>query len=57
MQSMQAMMGRMMVKYPEWKGLISPEEAVGRILDVVAKTGVEDSGRFLSYWGNDKVWL
>lgn len=54
---MQGMLARMMKKYPEWKGLIAPEEAVKRILDVVESSTVADSGRFLSYWGNTTTWL
>jgi hypothetical protein len=51
------MFGRMMQKYPEWKGLVTPEESVKRILDVVKKSKVEQSGQFLSYWGNTTEWL
>ena len=54
---MQVMLGRMMQKYPEWKGLISPEECVNRILNVVKNSNVEQSGQFLSYWGNTSQWL
>ncbi|KAF2621651.1 NAD(P)-binding protein [Macroventuria anomochaeta] len=57
MAKMQVMLGRMMQKYPEWKGLISPEECVKRILNVVKNSKVEQSGQFLSYWGNTTQWL
>lgn len=48
---------KMMQKYPEWKGLIAPEESVKRILKVVREAKVEQSGQFLSYWGNTTEWL
>lgn len=51
------MFGRMMQKYPEWKGPIAPEESVKRILKVVKESKVEQSGQFLSYWGNTTEWL
>lgn len=54
---MQGMLGRMMQKYPKWKGLISPEEGVRRVLDVVKNSKVEQSGQFVSYWGNNTQWL
>jgi hypothetical protein len=54
---MQGMFGRLMQKYPEWKGPVSPEESVKRILDVVKNSKVEQSGQFLSYWGNTTDWL
>ncbi|CAI6330934.1 unnamed protein product [Periconia digitata] len=53
----QSMFARMMEKYPEWKGPITPVESVKRILDVVANAKVEQSGQFLSYWGNTTEWL
>lgn len=54
---MQVMFVRMMEKYPEWKGLVAPEVSVKRILDVVRHTKIEQSGQFLSYWGNTTQWL
>lgn len=51
------MFGRMMQKYPEWKGPIAAEESVKRILKVVGESKVEQSGQFLSYWGNTTEWL
>lgn len=51
------MFGKMMQKYPEWKGPIAPEESVKRILNVVKNSKVEQSGQFLSYWGNTTQWL
>ena len=57
MAKMQGMLGRMMQKYPKWKGLISPEEGVRRVLDVVKNSKVEQSGQFVSYWGNNTQWL
>jgi hypothetical protein len=54
---MQVMFARMMQKYPEWKGPITPEESVKRILNVVKNSKVEQSGQFLSYWGNTTQWL
>ncbi|KAK2742517.1 hypothetical protein FQN55_007803 [Onygenales sp. PD_40] len=56
-ERMQVMFSRMMQKYPEWKGPISPEESVKRILNVVKNSQVEQSGQFLSYWGNTTQWL
>ncbi len=56
-EKMQGMFVRMMQKYPDWKGPIAPEESVKRILDVVKNSKVEQSGQFLSYWGNTTVWL
>lgn len=53
----QGMFARMMQKYPEWKGPITPEEAVERILKVVKELKAEQSGQFLSYWGNTTQWL
>jgi hypothetical protein len=53
----QLMFVRMMEKYPEWKGPVSPEESVKRILNVVKNSKVEQSGQFLSYWGNTEQWL
>jgi hypothetical protein len=55
--AMQKMFAKMMKAYPEWKGLISPEESVKRILNVVKNAKVEQSGQFLSYWGNTTDWL
>jgi hypothetical protein len=43
---MQGMFASMMAKYPEWKGQISPEESIGRMLDVVEKTGWSRVGGF-----------
>jgi hypothetical protein len=40
------MFASMMAKYPEWKGQISPEESIGRMLDVVEKTGWSRVGGF-----------
>ncbi|KAH7350327.1 hypothetical protein BKA66DRAFT_476579 [Pyrenochaeta sp. MPI-SDFR-AT-0127] len=54
---MQLMFVRMMQKYPDWKGPIPPEESVKRILDVVKHSKVQQSGQFLSYWGNTTHWL
>ncbi|KAF1968643.1 NAD(P)-binding protein [Bimuria novae-zelandiae CBS 107.79] len=54
---MQVMFVRMMQKYPEWKGPISTEESVKRILNVVKNSKVQQSGQFLSYWGNTTQWL
>jgi hypothetical protein len=54
---MQVMFARMMQKYPEWKGPITPEESVKRSLNVVNNCKVEQSGQFLSYWGNTTQWL
>jgi len=54
---MGVMFSRMMEKYPEWKGLISPQESVNRIIEVVRNATVEQSGQFLSYWGNTTHWL
>ena len=56
-EKLQGMFGRMMQKYPEWKGPIAPEESVKRILKVVKESKVEQSGQFLSYWGNTIEWL
>jgi hypothetical protein len=54
---MGVMFQRMMQKYPEWKGPIAPEESVRRILNVVKNSKPEQSGQFLSYWGNTTEWL
>jgi hypothetical protein len=54
---MQMMFARMMQKYPEWKGPVSAKESVKRILNVVQDSKVEQSGHFLSYWGNTTQWL
>ncbi|KAF1963828.1 NAD(P)-binding protein [Byssothecium circinans] len=53
----QVMFTRMMKKYPEWKGPISPEESVKRVLNVVKNSKVEQSGKFLSYFGNTTEWM
>lgn len=47
----------MMQKYSEWKGPVTAEESVKRILDVIKNSKVEQSGQFLSYWGNTTHWL
>ncbi|PTD05053.1 putative oxidoreductase [Fusarium culmorum] len=54
---MQTMFVRLMEKYPEWKGPITPEESVKRVLNVVRNAKPEQSGQFLSYWGNTTKWL
>ena len=51
------MLARMQEKYPKWKGPVSPEESVKRMLDVVENATLEQSGQFLSYWGNTTEWL
>lgn len=56
-EKVQGMFARMMEKYPEWKGPIAPEESARRILKVVRESKVEQSGQFLSYWGNTTEWL
>ncbi|KAH6332151.1 short-chain dehydrogenase Sch2-like protein [Parastagonospora nodorum] len=56
-EKMQGMFARLMQKYPEWKGPVTPEESVKRILEVVKKSKPEQSGQFLSYWGNTTEWL
>ncbi|GJE96843.1 SDR family oxidoreductase [Phanerochaete sordida] len=43
--------------YPEWDGRpISPEVSVRAMLEVIGKVGREDSGAFVSHWGN-KQWV
>ncbi|KZM21089.1 uncharacterized protein EKO05_0003549 [Ascochyta rabiei] len=54
---LQRMFGRMMQNHPEWKGPVASEESVKRILKVVRDFKVEQSGRFISYWGNNTEWL
>ena len=56
-EKLQGMFGRMMQRYPKWKGPIAPEESVERILKVVKESKVEQSGQFLSYCGNTTEWL
>jgi hypothetical protein len=43
-------------KAPHWKGPLTPLESVGHQLKVIEGLGIEDSGKFLSHWG-DKNWL
>jgi hypothetical protein len=41
---------------PHWKGVLTPAESVEYQLKVIDGLGIEDSGKFLSHWGN-KNWL
>lgn len=43
--------------YPDWDGKpLTPEQSVKAVLSVVEKSGLKDSGAFLSHWGNKK-WI
>ena len=41
---------------PHWKGPLSPLESVELQMKVIDNLTIEDSGKFLSHWGN-KNWL
>jgi hypothetical protein len=42
--------------YPEWKGMIQPDESVKLQRKVIDNLKIAQSGQFLSHWGN-KQWL
>lgn len=42
--------------YPHWKGPITPGESVTHQRKVIEDLTLEQSGQFLSHWGN-KEWL
>jgi hypothetical protein len=42
--------------YPEWKGMIQPDESVKLQRRVIDNLTIAQSGQFLSHWGN-KQWL
>ncbi|TFK51902.1 NAD(P)-binding protein [Heliocybe sulcata] len=42
--------------YPDWKGPITPEESITAMRKVIDGFTIEESGQFLSHWGN-KRWL
>jgi NAD(P)-dependent dehydrogenase (short-subunit alcohol dehydrogenase family) len=42
--------------YPHWKGPLTPLESVELQMKVIESLTIEDSGKFLSHWGN-KTWL
>ncbi|KAK7680205.1 hypothetical protein QCA50_016714 [Cerrena zonata] len=49
---------RFQAGYPEWDGkLITPEESVTAMLNVVSKLTANDSGKSLSQHGDSKKWL
>jgi hypothetical protein len=51
-ENMPATLGRLMQKYPEWKGPVIPEESVNRVLEVVEKSKPEQSRQFLNQCSN-----
>ena len=53
---MMEMGGKFGTVYPNFKGPISPAEAVPNLKKVIDNITIEDSGAFLSHLGN-KEWL
>ncbi|KAJ7726937.1 hypothetical protein B0H16DRAFT_1779988 [Mycena metata] len=43
--------------FPDFKGPITPEESARMQLEVIHQWKVEDSGAFVSHFGNNKRWL
>ncbi|KAF3008407.1 hypothetical protein E8E13_001462 [Curvularia kusanoi] len=56
-EKMQGMFRGMAQKYPDWKGPVSTQESVDKVLKVVKGAKVEQSGLFLSYHGNTTEWV
>lgn len=56
--NLQDQMGKMAAYAPDWKGPITPEESVRRVLGVIEAASVErgDGGTFVSHFGN-RQWL
>jgi len=51
-----AMVKKFQERAPHWKGPLTPLESVEHQLKVIDGLTIEDSGKFLSHWG-DKNWL
>jgi hypothetical protein len=43
-------------RYPHFKGPLTPSESVKLQKQVIEKIGIDESGQFLSHWGN-KQWI
>jgi len=52
----QAMIAKFQIASPNWKGPLTPEESVSHMIKVINDVKLEDTGSFLSHWGN-KEWL
>jgi len=56
-EAMEKMIGSFMAYAPHFRGPITPEESVTKVMEVVEKATVEkDGGAFVSHFGN-KQWL
>lgn len=53
----QTVMANFRKVYPDFAGLITPEESVKLMRKVIEEVTVEDTGAFISYKGNNKEWL
>jgi hypothetical protein len=56
MKSVTAMLEGFKKVAPHWKGPLTPIESVELQKKVIDGLTIEDSGKFLSHWGN-KEWL
>jgi len=56
MQDMMTMIAPIVAMYPSFKGPLDPAESVKHQREVIAKASIEQSGQFISHWGN-KEWL
>lgn len=56
-KEMQPIMQDLLKKVPDFKGRISPQESVEMVMKVVDSWTVEDSGAFVSHFGNREKWL
>ncbi|OAA58121.1 NAD(P)-binding domain protein [Niveomyces insectorum RCEF 264] len=55
-QEFTALVKTMQTTYPNFQGPISPEESVTAVRKVIDSVGIEQTGQFVSHWGNKK-WL
>ena len=53
-----ALFGKFKTGFPDWEvGMLTPEQSVQMMLDVIAKVQPKDTGKFLSRLGTEAIVL
>jgi len=57
MKAYQKMLALFRIITPSFEGPITPEKSVSMMIKVIDKWAVEDTGAFVSHYGNTHQWL
>lgn len=57
MKEYQEMLAFFRIITPSFEGPITPEKSVSMVIEVIDKWVVEDTGAFVSHYGNNHQWL